>query len=484
MQTASILNIPLASSKDNAADISAAGKGMHVGSGQPAKSSKSLFNKILHQGMTPREAAAGDPEQGTGSQNDTDDDVSMDVCAMLVQLNVMGAAQGEAANGAGASDSTGGQELTAVTLINPEQAGGLAAITTGMTPDPSAAVTAEGEALLEPGADLSAGDTFGATKVMREIADAMGASAQADGAAVQQTDGTQAAMMTDTAGTANNSVITGSMPEGPAAGDQTAQVQAVEIGATVLQTPGREQTKGMASASETENNVGTVSDNATSLYTGNTQEAIPGVQESGAGGSPADGEQQKSDQPPDQAGRLGSVSAEHMIHRSSAEATFDAKITEADKTSAVDKAFLKLTEDVRGLRAGSREINIVLEPESLGVLTISVVRTEHGISAKIRSVDKELVSIMSDRLQNLISSMETKGINVRDVDVAYSPSDRGTGFSQQTFSQQREQTSGGGGAPRDQKRGETARSSFWDLGAANDDTSLDNGGDTTVVYRI
>lgn len=151
----------------------------------------------------------------------------------------------------------------------------------------------------------------------------------------------------------------------------------------------------------------------------------------------------------------------------------------AVKAAAVEKALNKFADDLRSIKGGSQEIKIVLEPESLGVLTISVLKTENGISAKIRSEDKEVVAAITDQVQKLISSMQNKGINVKEVDVAYSQTEQNMSFLNHGFSHSREDTSKGYAMPRNRStESETPETDPWQgyYGGTS--------GDTTVDYRI
>ncbi|MGI5935665.1 MAG: flagellar hook-length control protein FliK [Oscillospiraceae bacterium] len=96
----------------------------------------------------------------------------------------------------------------------------------------------------------------------------------------------------------------------------------------------------------------------------------------------------------------------------------------AEKSVAVERALNSFLEDLRSTESGGREIRIVLEPESLGELRISVTSTEKGIVAKIKSEDREICAIISDQIQKLVQSMENKGITVENVDVLFEQAGR------------------------------------------------------------
>ncbi len=95
------------------------------------------------------------------------------------------------------------------------------------------------------------------------------------------------------------------------------------------------------------------------------------------------------------------------------------ELEEIEKSASVEKALSRLTEDLKSVERGVSEIKIVLEPESLGTLTISVSRTENGITASIKSDDKEICGIISGQIQKLVDAMEKSGIKIEDVDVLY-----------------------------------------------------------------
>jgi len=95
----------------------------------------------------------------------------------------------------------------------------------------------------------------------------------------------------------------------------------------------------------------------------------------------------------------------------------DAAVTE--KRAAVERALNSFLEDLRSAQSGGREIRIVLEPESLGELRISVTSSEKGIVARIKSRDREICAIIGDQIQKLVQSMESKGIAVENVDVLF-----------------------------------------------------------------
>ncbi len=154
--------------------------------------------------------------------------------------------------------------------------------------------------------------------------------------------------------------------------------------------------------------------------------------------------------------------------------------TMAEKTSAIERALNKFTDDLRSLRSGNQEIKIILEPESLGVLIISVIKNESGISAKIKSEDKEIVALISEHLQKLVSSMQSKGIKVNDLDVVYSQTEQNTSFTQNSFSQERDQTSRGYKPPLDKSPdADVLNNEIWQSYYSDE-----KSGDTTVDYRV
>ncbi|UOO37326.1 flagellar hook-length control protein FliK [Oscillospiraceae bacterium CM] len=153
-------------------------------------------------------------------------------------------------------------------------------------------------------------------------------------------------------------------------------------------------------------------------------------------------------------------------------------------TPAIENAFDRFVDDVRSIRGSAQEIKIVLEPESLGILTISVLRTENGVSAKIKSENKEVAGAISGHLHKLVAAMQTKGITVDNIDVVYSKNDGPASFteqgsSQQSFTQQR--FTGG-------REDDAARRQPTSTGATEGDVWQEYGtaraGDSTVDYRV
>lgn len=112
----------------------------------------------------------------------------------------------------------------------------------------------------------------------------------------------------------------------------------------------------------------------------------------------------------------------------------------AEKSRAVEKALDRFAQDFRAAATEKNELRIVLEPERLGVLTISVSRTENGVSAKIKSEDKEICALLSGHVQRLIQIMEGRGVAVESVDVVF-------GGAEQNLSDTQSGPGGGSGNP-------------------------------------
>jgi flagellar hook-length control protein FliK len=113
-----------------------------------------------------------------------------------------------------------------------------------------------------------------------------------------------------------------------------------------------------------------------------------------------------------------------------------------EKSIAVERAFTGFDIDLRSVRAESHEIRLVLEPENLGEIAITVVKKEDGISAKIRSEDREVCAAVSNHLQKLVNSIENKGITLNSVDIILGQAEGGMTFSQGFSSSGQEQQRG------------------------------------------
>ncbi len=166
----------------------------------------------------------------------------------------------------------------------------------------------------------------------------------------------------------------------------------------------------------------------------------------------------------------------------------------AEKNAAVEKALGRFADDFKFAETGRNEIKIRLEPEEYGDITISVSKTENGISAKILSEDKELCHAVSSHIQKLIDSMEAKGVSLKEVDVVYTQAE--TDFTYNG-------SSGGEGQRNQYNRnylyyranvGENGRSDFFDQWLANPEAvneqivaaygNIGAGAAYTVEYRI
>lgn len=139
---------------------------------------------------------------------------------------------------------------------------------------------------------------------------------------------------------------------------------------------------------------------------------------------------------------------------------------------------MRFADDLREMRTGVREIRITLEPESLGELTISVRKTEDGLSARIFSPDRQVCSAVAEQLPLLQSAIEQSGLTMRELEIVYTPS----GF-QESQAQQ-------GGSGR-QGRGRPSGRRALEALAGDEKGAFWSGfylrglpEDATVVYRI
>lgn len=148
------------------------------------------------------------------------------------------------------------------------------------------------------------------------------------------------------------------------------------------------------------------------------------------------------------------------------------------RAQAAERALMRFADDLREMRTGVREIRITLEPESLGELTISVRKTEDGLSARIFSPDRQVCSAVAEQLPLLQSAIEQSGLTMRELEIVYTPS----GF-QESQAQQ-------GGSGR-QGRGRPSGRRALEALAGDEKGAFWSGfylrglpEDATVVYRI
>ncbi len=95
------------------------------------------------------------------------------------------------------------------------------------------------------------------------------------------------------------------------------------------------------------------------------------------------------------------------------------------KSDAAAKALDRLADDLISAEMKEGELRITLEPEKLGEISISVSKTESGISAKIRTEDRDLSAAISNHIHRLINTLESRGVAVGEVDVSYAPAGDG-----------------------------------------------------------
>lgn len=158
-----------------------------------------------------------------------------------------------------------------------------------------------------------------------------------------------------------------------------------------------------------------------------------------------------------------------------------AKSSETTEISqAVEKAIHRFTDDFRGAETSGSEIKLVLEPESLGTLTIAVSQTENGVTAKIRAENKDVCAAISGELPQLIRSMEEKGITVDQVDVSFGGAEQSFSFSQnhQGGGDDRQPVYPGKAIGRVEDAAGTDPTEFWT------DVSVGDAAGGTVEYRV
>lgn len=477
MQTA-LLTYVASNCSETSAEAVSSGQGLRVSSALRSQKTDTLFTKILEQGIAVNVPIilGGDAAQviSTDDGNGSDQDAAADVCSLLAQMMVMQSsgqpdgteiADGKNVNGilsvinevgtAADSELKGLEHAASVILQNNGKA---AEVLSAKAAARSAADMNEG-----PANSKAAGKPF--ETVLSGIAEAMKneltRNKTAVGAeALGTTENTAAAAGTVVSSELQNIVISTGLKENrPATANNDGSKTAVlpeELSMASSGTASATQNKAAAgpaaSGSNSNNNdPGTSQDE--SSFGGHISRDKNKTNEAGTAANGAN-----------QMQRGAEIKGETM----------------AEKTASIERALNSFTNDLRSLRSGNQEIRIVLEPESLGVLIISVLKTDSGISAKIKSEDKEVVAIISDQLQKLVSSMQNKGIKVNDVDVVYSQTEQNTNFTQQGFSQARDESSRGYKPSADSTReAEASMNDVWQNFYSGETDS-----DAMVDYRV
>jgi flagellar hook-length control protein FliK len=503
MQATSIVTLPVSTSSiDTAAETPYSGQGIRVSAAHGSKARNSLFTAILQQGFTLSSAASLAADNEAGQENPEDGiqengGEAVDVCGLLMLLAVPGApAQDSTDVGNTGTDDVAPTGVQSAILSNPGLAG----------PSATEDMTLQGE-YMTTAAALQNDTTTGAA----ELPDAGGQTAvPADGvrsatvfaaikAALQKE--TNPAVQSDSALAQVQAAVNESMVVNEStAVNVSAAVN--ESAAAVESTRNEAAGINLAQAVTAEPAAGLPEAKSGSADTVNTAAGTAGVQDIAAGSvKPAAPSNNGSDasggsferSPRDRSGledvatagtnaaltAAGTLTAEAAAAEIATAGTTAAEAAAAETAAAVEKALNRFSEDLRSLRGGTHEIRIVLEPESLGVLTISVVKTETGVSAKIKSEDKEVVAAISNQLQKLFSTMESKGIHLDDVDVVHSQAEGGGNGSQHSAAQD--------GAP---PRGRSASPGRDQGGEAQDDDMFKGyyggmtGSESTVDYTV
>lgn len=483
MQGTAIAGLAVAMGNLEAAET-ASGPGLRMSSKQQSATKNTLFTEILnHKGEAVEAAGAGFLDtENPDSAEESDDGYggNSDVCGLLMQMLIMN----NAANG-----QSGGQNTAEPVMVNTNAAIAnlTAADVTIQSTEIPTAPELQGTAEATDETVIGKQDTLGTFGA--RIMEAMAKAAQTEGQSTAE--GGIGASQHQEADP--NSATAGQGQTQPAANPEAAAAEAASLpnmfgqavrgaaqngglknGQTGAIEQLKEQTKetGMNPSGGLTNSIETAEDGAPAVV-----RATSGDQADGGTG------ELLSDD--DTGGALGREESGAAILNRTFTNTSYGGVDPAEATAAVEKAFQTFADDVKGLEAGVSEIKIVLEPESLGTMIITVMRTENGISAKIKANDKQVCQAISDQIHKLISSLEARGIQVEDVDVSYSQTEQNTGFDQQGFTGGRQETAReqhlpyNGGNKGEEPGGQET------VGASGEaDTSASIKNDTLMEYRL
>jgi hypothetical protein len=453
------------------------GQGMRISSAIQSGTNDTLFTKILEKGITIDAAlnlSAGGIQliSDTDTVPEADGEESSDICSLLMQLMVMDSSR-QAEGGDTSQKAQDEKALNGILSIintNPDVSAGTAPQGLGT----AASVILQNDGKAAEVLSALAADNNGQSA---GLADEAPPSVPFEAVIAGITDALKNELNQQNTAQAAQTTVT-KMAE--AAGNAAA---------AVADTAGMGKSAGAISpaleAAKAENDgfhAAGGSEEVSVRDSSDPAAAIPDNENAGvsqAGGT-ADGDDGSMGSPDERGKRkdIGLSAVKSDINGAAPETGVNSE-TAAVKAFAVERALNRFADDIMSVRGGRQEIRIVLEPESLGVLTISVVKTESGISAKIKSEDREVAAIISDHVQKLISSMESKGITVNDVDVTYNQTEQNTGFTQNGFSQAREEASKGSALPPEEAAGDDASPELWQTLYGTEP-----GGDTTVDYRV
>jgi flagellar hook-length control protein FliK len=446
MQGTAIAGLAFAMGNIEAADT-AAGPGLRMSSRQQSETKSTLFTEILnHKGTVlgdQTEAGLHTGEETAGNTDETDDGygADSDVCGLLMQMLLMNnSSSGQQVNG----ENAGASELGAANST----VGNLAAATVTLQPNikqPDAEPMEQTELPVLADAAVETADGLqGMSSDFREkLMDAIARTSQLeggnpvqDGTATEKTVAAQSVLAADAQGQ-DQAAQTGAGSAADVLKNSFGQAVSAAAQNSGLRN-GQTDTVRDLKAQLKETGAAASDTSAKGIET--ADKAVLADVQAAVGDQPDDGKGEllSDDDKGSAMGRDESDAA--ILNRTFTNTSSYGGVDAAETTAAVEKAFNRFADDVKSLQAGVNEIKIVLEPESLGTMVISVVRTENGISAKIKADDKQVCEAISGQIQKLVSSLESRGIHVEDMDVSYSQADQSNGFNQQNFSDGRDES--------------------------------------------
>lgn len=124
------------------------------------------------------------------------------------------------------------------------------------------------------------------------------------------------------------------------------------------------------------------------------------------------------------------ISQQQAINIGPQKVDADQKLGLAAAAQPVENLFDTMVEKIQLSKAGiSDKMEIQLKPDNLGKVSIELINANDGLKVKIQADDISVKSLISGQINQLIQSLNDKGIRISNVDIVY------TGIAGQGFDQ-------------------------------------------------
>ena len=89
---------------------------------------------------------------------------------------------------------------------------------------------------------------------------------------------------------------------------------------------------------------------------------------------------------------------------------------------------------------GTSKVNIILQPENLGKVTVEIMQTKDGVAAKIAAETPQIKELLDKSIESLKNNIAAQGVNVNNITVkveeSASAQNSNLGFEQEQFNRE------------------------------------------------